>query len=106
MERCEVAGTKGRFVLEDMWREATLYPAGDPVKSVYTNPVFDGYRDFDDTFRERLKCFLEEVAAGVAPEKIDGSGADGLAAQRVIQAGIQSLETGTVVAVSEVAGGA
>ena len=32
MERCEVAGTKGRFVLEDMWREATLYPAGDQVK--------------------------------------------------------------------------
>ena len=106
MERCEVAGVKGRFVLEDMWREATLYPAGNLVKSVYTNPVFDGYRDFDDTFRERLKCFLEEVAAGVPPEKIDGSGADGLAAQRVIQAGIQSLETGTVVAVAEVAGGA
>ena len=106
MERCEVAGVKGRFVLDDMWREATLYPAGDPVKSVYTNPVFDGYRDFDDTFRERLRCFLEEVAGGVSPEKIDGSGADGLAAQRVIQAGIRSLESGTVVAVSEVAGGA
>ena len=43
MERCEVAGVQGRFVLEDMWREATLYPAGEPVKSVYTNPVFGGY---------------------------------------------------------------
>src|SRR5439155_11745843 len=30
MERCEVAGTKGRFVLDDMWRELTLYAAGDP----------------------------------------------------------------------------
>ena len=28
MERCEVAGTKGRFVIEDMFREVTLYPAG------------------------------------------------------------------------------
>lgn len=27
MERCEVAGTGGRFVLADMWRELTLYPA-------------------------------------------------------------------------------
>ncbi|MFT5369565.1 MAG: putative dehydrogenase, partial [Candidatus Latescibacterota bacterium] len=26
MERCEVAGTGGRFVLEDMWHELTLYP--------------------------------------------------------------------------------
>ncbi len=99
MERCEVAGTGGRFVLEDMWREATLYPAGDLVKSVYTNPVFGGYRDFDDTFRARLHTFLEQVANGTAPEQIDGSGADGLAAQQVIAAAITSLETGQVVAV-------
>jgi predicted dehydrogenase len=105
MERCEVAGVKGRFVLEDMWREATLYPAGDPVKSVYTNPIFGGCRDFDDTFQERLDCFLREVSSGVTPEKIDGSGADGLEAQRVIQAGIRSLETGTVVPVASVGGG-
>ena len=105
MERCEVAGVKGRFVLEDMWREATLYPAGNPVKSVFTNPIFGGYRDFDDTFRERLDCFLKQVAAGVSPEKIDGSGADGLEAQRVIQAGIQSLDTGKVVAVASVGEG-
>ena len=40
MERCEVGGTEGRFVLDDMWREATLYPAGELVKQVYTDPVF------------------------------------------------------------------
>ena len=102
MERCEVAGTKGRFVLEDMWREATLYPAGEPVKSVYTNPVFGGYRDFDDTFRERLSCFVRQVADGAAPGEIDGAGSDGLEAQRVIQAGIRSIETGTVVEVASV----
>ncbi len=98
MERCEVAGTDGRFVLEDMWREVTLYPAGDTVKSVYTNPVFGGYRDFDDTFRERIHSFLQQVADGCPPEQIDGSGADGLAAQRVIAAAIESLETGRVIA--------
>ena len=103
MERCEVAGTKGRFVVEDMWREATLYPAGDPVKSVYTNPVFGGYRDFDDTFRERISCFVRQVADGVGAGAIDGSGADGLAAQKVIEAGIRSLESGTVVEVATVA---
>lgn len=97
MERCEVAGTKGRFVLEDMWREVTLYPADSLVKQVYTNPIFGGFRDFDDTFRDRIHKFLEQVSQGVAPEDIDGSGADGLAAQKIIQAGIQSLETGTVV---------
>ena len=99
MERCEVAGVKGRFVLEDMWREATLYPADNLTKSVYTNPVFGGYRGFDDTFRERLHCFLQQVSEGVSPEEIDGSGADGLAAQKVIAAAIGSLESGQVVSV-------
>ncbi len=72
------------------------------MKSVYTNPVFGGYRDFDDTFRERLPCFIRQVADGAAPDEIDGSGADGLEAQRVIQAGIQSLDTGQVVEVASV----
>jgi predicted dehydrogenase len=99
MERCEVAGVEGRFVLEDMWREVTLYPAGDLTKSLYTNPVFGGYRDFGDTFRERIHCFLKQVAEGAAPEEIDGSGADGLAAQKVIAAAIGSLDGGGVVTV-------
>ncbi|MFB3881570.1 MAG: Gfo/Idh/MocA family protein [Armatimonadota bacterium] len=118
MERCEVAGTKGRFVVDDMWREATFYPAaesfagtsdqpsssgslsvaagGTTVKSVYTNPIFGGYTGFDDTFRARLHRFLEQVAAGVSPQEIDGSGEDGLKAQQVIAAAIESLETGEV----------
>ncbi len=97
MERCEVAGTKGRFVLDDIWRELTLYPAGDAVKSVFTNPVFGGFRDFNDTFRDRIHSFLQQITDKAKPEEIDGSGADGLAAQRVIQAAIESLETGQVV---------
>jgi predicted dehydrogenase len=97
MERCEVAGTGGRFVIEDMWREATLYPAGNLEKTVYTNPVFGGMRDFEDTFRNRIHRFLEQVAAGAAPDAIDGSGAQGLAAQKVLAAAIESLDTGTVV---------
>jgi predicted dehydrogenase len=97
MERCEVAGTGGRFVLDDMWRELTLYPAGNLEKTVYTNPLFGGMRDFEDTFRNRIHTFLEQVTAGVSPNDIDGSGEDGLAAQRVLAAAIESLEKGTVI---------
>jgi predicted dehydrogenase len=97
MERCEVAGTGGRFVLDDMWRELTFYPAGDLEKTVYTNPVFGGMRDFTDTFINRLHRFLEQVGAGTAPEDIEGSGEEGLAAQKVLAAAIESLETETVV---------
>lgn len=97
MERCEVAGTGGRFVLEDMWHELTLYPAGKLEKTVYTDPAFGGFGDFIDTFRDRIDTFLREVGAGVAPEDIDGSAEDALAAQKVIAAAIESLDAETVV---------
>ena len=99
MERCEVAGTGARFVIDDMWREVTLYPAGDLEKIVYSNPVFGGFRDFDDTFRDRIHVFLEQVTAGVPQSEIDGCAEDGLAAQKVLQAAIDSLNSGTIVKV-------
>ena len=99
MERCELAGTKGRFVLEDMFRELTLYPAGDLEKRVYSNPIFGGMRDFEETFFNRLSRFVEQLEAGARPEEIDGSGADGLAAQKVLAAAIESVQRETVVEV-------
>lgn len=103
MERCEVAGTAGRLVFEDMWREAVLYPADSLVKEVYTNPVFDGFEGFYDTFRDRIHSFVEQVASGVSPSEIDGSGREGLEASRVIHAMIRSLnEGGAVVRVADV----
>jgi predicted dehydrogenase len=101
MERCEVAGTKGRFVIEDMYREVTLYPSGNLEKTVYTNPVFGGFRGFEDTFQDRIHRFLEQVSAGIQPEEIDGSGADGLAVQKVLQAAIDSLNTGCVITIPD-----
>jgi predicted dehydrogenase len=97
MERCEVAGLNGRFVLEDMFRELTLYPAGSLEKTVYTDPVFGGFHSFENTFKERIHCFLEQVTAGVSLANIDGSGAEALAAQKVLAAAIESLENETVV---------
>ena len=101
MERCELAGIKGRFVLEDMFRELTLYPAGDLQKTVYTNPTFGGMRDFSDTFRNRLTSFVEQLNEGAGPDEIDGSGADGLAAQKVLAAAIRSVETESVVYIDQ-----
>ena len=100
MERCEVAGTNGRFTFEDMWREAVLYPVGTPLKEVYTNPVFDGpnrFERFYDTFRDRIHAFVDQVDGGAKPEEIDGSGREGLEASRVIHAMIKSIENGGAV---------
>jgi len=100
MERCEVAGTGGRFVLDDLFSELTLYPAGNSEKTVITNTVFGPFNEktFADTFRNRIHRFVEQVSQGVSPDQIDGSGADALAAQKVLAAAIESIEQGTVVA--------
>lgn len=102
MERCEVAGTGGRFVLEDLFMGLTWYPAGSMEKTVISNTPFGDITEktFDDTFRNRIYRFIEQVAEGCAPEDIDGSGADGLAAQRVLAAAIESIETRSVVPVA------
>lgn len=94
MERCEVAGINGRVVFEDMWRQATLYPAETYLKEQYTNPVFGGFRDFDDTFRDRIHTFVREINDGVKPENIDGKARDGLESSRVIHAAIESIKCG------------
>ncbi len=101
MERCEVAGVKGRFVIDDMFREATLYPAGQEEKRVFSNPIFGGMSDFEDTFRNRISAFVEQVSNGTDPKDIDGSGSDGLAAQKVLAAAIRSIETESVVYVDD-----
>ena len=101
MERCEVAGMGGRFVLEDMWRELTLYPAGNLEKTVYTDPAFGGFHTFENTFADRIHHFLQQVTDGVAPEAIDGSAAEALAAQKILAAAIESLENETVVHITE-----
>jgi predicted dehydrogenase len=101
MERCEVAGLQGRFVIDDMYREATLYPAGEMEKRVFSNPIFGGMRDFEDTFRNRLGRFVEQLEEGAEPEEIDGSGCDGLQAQKVLAAAIESVEREEVVYVEK-----
>jgi predicted dehydrogenase len=92
MERVEVAGLNGRFVIEDMYQQATLYPAGNLEKTVYTNPVFGGMQSFDDTFRNRIQTFVTQINEGTPPDEIDGSGREGLAAQLVLDAAIRSIQ--------------
>ena len=101
MERCEVAGTGGRFVLEDMMQELTWYPAGKMEKTVISNTPFGDVPEkvFEDTFRNRIHRFVEQVAAGAAPAEIEGSAAEALAAQRVLAAAIVSVQEHRVVEV-------
>jgi predicted dehydrogenase len=97
LERCEVMGTQGRFVLDNCFEELTLYPRRSNELTVVRNSIMGGMTGFGDTFRTRISRWIEQIDAGVPRTEIDASGEDGLACQEIIEAAIKSHETGTVV---------
>ncbi|MDP9381022.1 MAG: Gfo/Idh/MocA family oxidoreductase [Chloroflexota bacterium] len=98
IERCEVMGSNGRFVIENVYERLEFFPRKSLEKLVIDNPIMGGVGSFNETFRNRINRFVEQVQAG---GPLDASGEEGLAAQEVIEAAIRSWENG---AVEEVAG--
>jgi UDP-N-acetylglucosamine 3-dehydrogenase len=93
IERCEVAGNDGRFVIENVYQSFEFFPRKSPEKLVVDNPIMGGVASFNETFRNRIFRFVEQVENG---GPLDASGEEGLAAQEVIEAAIRSWEGGTV----------
>ncbi|CAM4075657.1 Gfo/Idh/MocA family oxidoreductase [Paenibacillus alkaliterrae] len=94
IEYCEVAGHEGRLVIDNVYESMTYYPHHSNELTVLRNPMFGGMQGFDDTFAQRINRFIAQIKAGAAPEEIEASGADALAAQEVIEAAIRSHQSG------------
>ena len=99
LERCEVMGDEGRFVLDNCFEELTFYPRRSSELTVIKNSIMGGMTGFTQTFETRIHRWLEQLTEGVPRDRIEASGKDGLAVQEIIEAAIQSWETGTVVEV-------
>ena len=95
LERCEVTGSKGRFVLEDACELLTFYSRANTDRESYTN--LGGMMGFMDTFPSRIHRWLEQNLEKARPEDIDGSGEDALKVQRIIEAAIESWEKRAVI---------
>jgi predicted dehydrogenase len=102
IERCEVAGTRGRFVLENVFERLTFYPRDTAELRVIQNNMFGGLTGFGDTFTRRIHRWVAQLDARVPREQIEASGEDGLAVQEVIEAAIRSFQNGTVETVPPV----
>lgn len=98
IERCEVAGGKGRFVIHNVLERLEFFPRHSPEKLVVENPIMGGMQGFSQTFANRINSFVQQISDS---SPLQASGADGLAAQEVIEAAIRSFEHGSV---EEVAG--
>jgi predicted dehydrogenase len=90
-----VVGSEGRFVLIDACEHLTFYPRFS--KEIEKYDYVGGMMNFGETFGSRISEWVEQNTAQIAPDKINASGADALHVQHIIEAIIQSWETGTVV---------
>jgi predicted dehydrogenase len=97
LEKCEVVGSKGRFVLDDACEHLAFHPRNSIETETYS--YLGGMRSFNETFKSRINSFVDQLLAGVSHDEVDGSGEDALKAQSIIEAAIQSWETGTIVEV-------
>lgn len=100
LERCEVMGTEGRFVLENCFEELIFYPRRNMELTVIRNSIMGGMSGFGQTFDKRISRWIEQVCAGVPREEIEASGEDGLAVQEIIEAAKTSWEENRVVDVA------
>lgn len=102
LERCEVMGTQGRFVLDNLYEELTLYPKNSDELTVIRNSIMGGLSGFNATFTNRIHRWLEQISAEVPDEELEASGREGLAVQEIIEAAIRSHESGQAEAVPSV----
>jgi predicted dehydrogenase len=95
LETLEVVGSDARFVLRDACEHLEFYPRFSHETVTYD--YIGGMRSFGETFGSRIGRWIEQNLQGVKPEEIEGSGEEALKAQLVIEAAIESWQTGSVV---------
>jgi len=92
LEQCDVAGSEGRFVLEDACEHLTFYPRRG--MDTETFDYIGGMMGFGETFKSRISFWIDQLLVKTPPEEIEASGADALKAQKIIEAAIESSQTG------------
>lgn len=95
LETLEVVGSDARFVLRDACEHLEFYPRFS--REVETYAYIGGMMGFSETFGSRIGVWVEQNLRKVNPEEIDGSGEDALKAQLIIEAAIESWDSGKVV---------
>ena len=95
LEKCEVVGSQGRFVLDDACEHLTFYPRNRIETETYD--FLGGMRSFGETFKSRIGYWIDQLDAKTPYDKISASGSDGLKVQKIIEAAIKSWETHQIV---------
>ena len=97
LERCEIVGHDARIVITDACEVLEFQPRNLIESETYHH--LGGMRSFGDTFMSRITAWIDDLKNKTPYDKIDAKADDALAAQRVIEAAIESWESGSVVTV-------
>jgi predicted dehydrogenase len=95
LETLEVVGSQARFVLRDACEHLEFYPRFS--REVERYDYIGNMMSFNETFGSRIGKWVEQNLAQVRPEEVDASGEDALKVQLIIEACIESWQTGRVV---------
>ena len=95
LERCEIVGQDARIVITDACEVLEFQPRKSIESETYRH--LGGMRSFGDTFASRMTAWVDDLRNKTPYDKIDAKADDALAAQRVIEAAIESWESGQVV---------
>ena len=93
-EWTEIGGTKGTLLIEDVMQGVKFWSANPDHIEYFRPNYFDGGVAFYDSLASHVHSFLERLAAGQPPLV---TGHDGLRGLEIIQAAIESNQTGEVV---------
>jgi predicted dehydrogenase len=95
LERCEIVGYDARIVIDEACERLHFQPRKSIESETYH--YLGGMKSFGDTFASRIGRWVDQNIEAASPDRIEGSGHEALEAQLVIEAAIDSWETGKVV---------
>ena len=87
-----MVGSEGRIIINEACEKLTFYPRFSQEVESYDH--LGGMGGFADTFPARINAWIDDLRHQVPPAQVDAKGADALRVQLVIEALIESWETG------------
>lgn len=95
LERCEIVGQDARIVITDACEVLEFQSRGRIESESYK--YLGNMRSFNNTFESRIRAWVNDIRNKTPFDKVDAKAEDALKAQRVIEAAIESWESGKVV---------
>ena len=99
LETLELVGSDARIVLEEACQRLWFYPRHSNQVECFHH--LGGMQAFPDTFPSRIGQWVEDLVKKTPPDQVDAKAADALKVQLVIEACIESWDTGQVVKVKQ-----